>query len=65
MPMFTYAAQSTVVYLSDAELQLVLQFLFSQLNGSTLISITLLQSLGLDTTSVMALLQSLGYTILY
>ena len=56
---------STVVYLSDAELNELLQIVFSQLEGSTLISITLLESLGLNTASVISLLQSIGYTILW
>jgi hypothetical protein len=65
LPIFTYAAHSTIVPLTDIELNQLLQYLFSQLNGSTIISITLLESLGLNTTSVISLLQSIGYTILY
>jgi hypothetical protein len=61
----TALSASTVISLSDAELNELLQFLFSQLNGSTLISITLLESLGLNTASVISLLQNLGYTILW
>jgi hypothetical protein len=56
---------TTVVVLSDVELNELLQIVFSQLQGSTLIPITLLQGLGLDTTSVISLLQSIGYTILW
>jgi hypothetical protein len=56
---------STVVSLSDADLQQLLQFVFSQLNGSTLISITLLESVGCNTASVIQLLENLGYTILW
>jgi hypothetical protein len=62
---FTYAAHSTVVHLTDADLNQLLQFLFNQLAGSTFIPITLLESLGLNTASVISLLQSIGYTILY
>jgi len=63
MPLFINAAE-TVVLLNDFELLELLQVVFNQLNGSTLISITLLESLGLDTASVISLLQKLGYTIL-
>jgi hypothetical protein len=56
---------STVVSLCDADLQQLLQIVFSQLNGSTFIPITLLQELGLNTASVITLLQNLGYTILW
>jgi hypothetical protein len=56
---------STVVPLCDADLQQLLQFVFSQVNGSTLIPITLLEGLGLNTASVITLLQNLGYTILW
>jgi len=64
LPLFTNAAE-TVVMLSDVELQELLQIVFNQLNGSTLISITLLESLGLNTASVISLLQQIGYTILW
>jgi hypothetical protein len=64
LPLFTNAAE-TVVMLSDVELQELLQIVFNQLNGSTLISITLLESLGLNTASVISLLQKIGYTILW
>jgi len=64
IPLFVNAT-GTVVILSDAELLELLQVVFNQLNGSTLISITLLQSLGLNTASVIDLLQKIGYTILW
>lgn len=64
LPLFTNAVE-TVVMLTDAELQELLQIVFNQLNGSTLISITLLESLGLNTASVISLLQKIGYTILW
>lgn len=64
IPLYTNAVE-TVVTLSDVELQELLQYLFNQLNGSTLISITLLESLGLNTASVISLLQKIGYTILW
>jgi len=65
MPVFTDAAHSTVVALTDAELRELLQIVFHQLGGSTIIPITLLESLGLNTVSVISLLQSIGYSILY
>lgn len=64
LPLYTNAVE-TVVTLTDVELQELLKFVFNQLNGSTLISITLLESLGLNTASVVSLLQSIGYTILW
>lgn len=65
LPIFTYAAHSTVVYLTDPDLILLLQTLFNQLAGSIIIPITLLENLGLNTTTVIAYLQQLGYYILY
>ena len=56
---------STVVALTDAELEGFLQLVFREIGNSNLISITLLQSLGLDTASVIDLLIRLGYTILW
>ena len=56
---------STVVSLCDADLQQLIQIVLSQLNGSTNIPILLLEELGLNTASVITLLQSLGYTILW
>jgi len=64
LPIFTNAAQSTAVALTDAELNELLQVVFNQLNGSTIIPITLLESLGLNTASVIYFLQNLGYYIL-
>jgi hypothetical protein len=63
-PLLTNAVE-TVVALTDAELLELLQIVFNQLRGSTLVSITLLESLGLSTDSVIDLLQKLGYTILW
>jgi len=65
MPLCADAAASTVVILTDIELNELLQIVFSQLHGSTLISITLLESLGLNTSSVIYLLEKIGYTILW
>ena len=56
---------STVVSLCDADLQQLIQIVISQLHGSTNIPILLLEELGLNTASVITLLQSLGYTILW
>jgi hypothetical protein len=65
LPLLSSAVETTVVMLTDVELQGLLQIVFNQLNGSTLISITLLESLGLNTASVISLLQKIGYTILW
>jgi hypothetical protein len=64
MPIFTIATHSTVVLLTDIELNQLLQIVFNSIGGSTLIPITLLESLGLNTLSVIIHLQSIGYTIL-
>jgi hypothetical protein len=64
MPIFTIATHSTVVSLTDVELNELLQIVFDSIAGSTLIPISLLESLGLNTLSVITFLQSLGYTIL-
>jgi len=64
LPLFTNAVE-TVVILNDNELLELLQVVFNQLQGSTLININLLESLGLNTSSVISLLQKLGYTILW
>jgi len=64
LPLLT-SAMETVVSLTDAELLELLQIVFNQLNGSTLINITILEQLGLNTRSVIDLLVKLGYTILY
>jgi len=65
MPIFTYAAHSTVVRLTEAELNELLQYLFNQLAGSNMIPFSLLQELGLHTVSVISYLQSIGYYIIY
>jgi len=65
MPIFTDAAHSTVVYLTDADLNQLIQILIIQLNGSIIIPITLLDNLGLNTATVISYLQSVGYYILY
>jgi CRP-like cAMP-binding protein len=67
LPILTNAtySTSTVVALTDSELNELLQIVFNQLAGSTLIPMTLLESLGLNTASVISLLQSLGYTLFW
>jgi hypothetical protein len=65
IPLLTNAAHSTVVSVSDAELNGLLQLVFNQLAGSNLIPIALLESLGLNTASVISLLQNIGYIILF
>lgn len=56
---------STVVVLNDIELIPLLQIVFDQLNGSTVIPYTLLESLGLNTPSIISYLINIGYSILY
>jgi hypothetical protein len=61
---FIYEAPSSIVELTDAELNELLQIVFAEIGNSNLISVELLQSLGLYTDTVVSLLTSLGYIIL-
>lgn len=61
---FIYEAPSSIVELTDAELNELLQIVFAEIGNSNLISVDLLQSLGLYTDTVVSLLTSLGYIIL-
>jgi hypothetical protein len=61
---FIYEAPSTIVELTDAELNELMQIVFAEIGNSHLISVELLQSLGLYTDTVVSLLTSLGYIIL-
>lgn len=54
---------STVVELTDSELNEVLQLVFAQIGSSKEISLALLQSFGLNTASVIQYLEALGYII--
>jgi len=54
---------TTVVELTDAELNELLQIVFAEIGNSNLISVQLLQSLGLYTDTVVSVLESLGYII--
>ena len=57
-------ASTTIVSLTDVELNELLKILFLELNGANSIPMNLLVSLGLNTPSVISLLQNLGYIIL-
>jgi hypothetical protein len=54
---------TTEVELTDAELQELLQIVFAEIGNSNVISVELLQSLGLYTDTVVSLLQAIGYII--
>src|ERR1700743_230994 len=56
---------TTVVSLTDAELAELLQILYAEIGNSQSIHITLLESLGLNTETVISVLQSIGYTIIF
>ena len=56
-------SSSTVVEVSDAELNELLQIVFAEIGNSHLISVSLLRSLGLYTPTVVSYLESLGYII--
>jgi hypothetical protein len=60
---FVYEGATTMVELSDAELNELLQIVFAEIGNSHLISVELLQSLGLYTNTVVSYLESLGYII--
>jgi len=53
--------ETTVVELTDADLNELLEVVFDEIGDTDLISIELLQSLGLYTDSVVTFLTSLGY----
>jgi len=60
---FVYEAPTTIVELTDAELNELLQILFQEIGNSQVISVELLQSLGLYSDTVVSLLTNLGYFI--
>jgi hypothetical protein len=55
---------TTVVELTDAELNELLQIVYAEIGNSTTIEVQLLQSLGLYTDTVVSFLQALGFIIL-
>ena len=60
---FVYEAPTTIVHLTDAELNELLQILFQEIGNSNLISVELLQAFGLYSDTVVSLLTNLGYLI--
>jgi hypothetical protein len=56
-------SSSTVVEVSDDELNELLQIVFAEIGNSTSISVSLLKSLGLYTPTVISYLENLGYII--
>jgi len=58
------AVNTTVVNLTDEELNQLLDAFLSEIGTSNIISVTLLQSWGLYTPTVMSYLEALGYIIL-
>lgn len=56
--------RTTVVELSDEELNQLLEVVFREIGSSKEISLALLQSLGLHTQTVLSYLESLGYIII-
>jgi hypothetical protein len=54
---------TTVVELTDAELNELLQIVFEEIGNGNIIEVQLLQSLGLYTDTVVSLLEALGYII--
>lgn len=58
-------AKTAVVEVTDAELDELLEYVLSSVGPSKEISIVYLHSLGLYANSVLAYIESLGYTIVY
>jgi hypothetical protein len=54
---------TTEVELNDADLNELLQIVFAEIGNSNIISVELLQSLGLYTNTVVSALEALGYII--
>jgi hypothetical protein len=54
---------TTVVELTDAELNELLQIVFAEIGNSNIIEVQLLQSLGMYTDTIVTVLQALGYII--
>lgn len=59
------SSNSTVVRVSDEDLNSLLEVVFAEIGDSKIIDVELLISLGLNTASVISHLQSLGFFILY
>jgi hypothetical protein len=60
----TIVNSSTVVKLTDEDLNSLLEFVFREIGNSNQIPLELLKSLGLHTPTVIIYLQSLGYIVL-
>jgi len=60
----TQVVQSTVVEVLDSDLNELLEVVFREIGSSTEIPVSLLNSLGLYTPTVVVYLQNLGYTII-
>lgn len=60
---FDYEAPTTIVELTDAELNELLQILFQEIGDSNIITVELLESLGFYTDTVVSVLTALGYFI--
>ena len=60
---FVHEAPTTVVELSDVELNELLQILYQEIGNSNVISVELLQALGLYSDTVVSLLTNQGYLI--
>jgi hypothetical protein len=58
-----YSSDTTVVRVTDEELNSLLEVVFREIGDSNYISVNLLQSLGLYTSTVVSYLQGLGYII--
>lgn len=56
-------SSSTTVEVSDEDLNELLQVVFRQIGNTNIISVSLLESLGLNTPTVVAYLEALGYII--
>jgi hypothetical protein len=65
LPIFTVATHSTLIEITDVELNALLQLVFNSIGASKIIPISLLDSLGLNSESVIYYLMSIGYYILY
>jgi len=56
--------KTTIVSLTDAELNDLLEAVFREIGSSNEITVALLQSLGLYTSTVVSYLEGLGYIII-
>jgi hypothetical protein len=65
LPIFTVATPSNLIEITDVEFHALLQLLFDSIGDSMIIPMTLLDSLGLNSESVIYYLMYLGYFIIY